>query len=548
MSVQLGIIIIVCALLVNIFMEKKQHTQTDDVINDVYDYIVVGGGTAGSIIATRLSEDAATSVLLIEAGVFHPLGFQHNIPYIFDGGYYTVSQKHSHKGFNDQKSYWPRGRVLGGSGNINAMQYTRGSPWNYEEWKKAGCDGWGYRDVLPYFIKSEDMQLPEFVSSPFHGKGGPLAVSSGYQSEATQLFFHAGQELGYNRTDYNGYDQEGFGVLQTNIRNGVRSSASFEYLRKARYRPNLHVSLRSFVTKISIKANRAVGVYFVKDSRKHYVSTRKEIILSAGTINSPQLLMLSGIGPKTHLQELDIPVVADLPVGENLQDHLGLFMPSKTDKVETLNADLMQSKGHIYPDIQIINIFALLPNLFGFTEATAREIVPEPGNGFTIYILITKPLSRGSIKLRSKDAFDYPLIDPNYLSDTRDVKTLVGGVRIWEKILQTRPYQNMGLKEDEHKMSFCSQHEFRSNAYWECYIRHVAITTYHPTSTCKMDPENDPSTVVDTQLRVKGIKGLRVVDASIFPNITSGNTNIPTVMVAERAADFIRGVDSATYL
>ncbi|XP_052814177.1 glucose dehydrogenase [FAD, quinone]-like [Mya arenaria] len=369
------------------------------------------------------------------------------------------------------------------------MQYTRGSPWDYEEWKKAGCDRWGYRDVLPYFIKSEDMQLPEFVSSPFRGKGGPLAMSSGYKSEATQLFIQAGQELGYNRTDYNGYDQEGFG-------------------------------------------------------------------------------------------ELDIPVVADLPVGENLQDHMGLLMHSKTDKVETLNADLMQSvwakikyrlfgtgplsatsadgsaflhldrnkKGHVYPDIQIINIFALLPNIFGFTEATAREIVPVPGKGFTIYILITKPLSRGSIKLRSKDAFDYPLIDPNYLSDTRDVKTLVGGVRIWEKILQTRPYQDMGLKEDEHKMSFCSQHEFRSNAYWECYIRHVAVTAYHLTSTCKMGPENDPSTVVDTQLRVKGIKGLRVVDASIFPNITSGNTNIPTVMVAERAADFIRGVDSVEHI
>ncbi|WAR10898.1 DHGL-like protein, partial [Mya arenaria] len=483
--------------------------------------------------------------------------------------------------FRYRKTYnrplWPRGRVLGGSGNINAMQYTRGSPWDYEEWKKAGCDRW---DVLPYFIKSEDMQLPEFVSSPFRGKGGPLAMSSGYKSEATQLFIQAGQELGYNRTDYNGYDQEGFGVLQTNIRNGVCSSTSFEYLRKARFRPNLHVSLRSFVTKISFKANRAVGVYFVKNSRKHYISTRKEIILSAGTINSPQLLILSGIGPKTHLQELDIPVVADLPVGENLQDHMGLLMHSKTDKVETLNADLMQSvwakikyrlfgtgplsatsadgsaflhldrnkKGHVYPDIQIINIFALLPNIFGFTEATAREIVPVPGKGFTIYILITKPLSRGSIKLRSKDAFDYPLIDPNYLSDTRDVKTLVGGVRIWEKILQTRPYQDMGLKEDEHKMSFCSQHEFRSNAYWECYIRHVAVTAYHLTSTCKMGPENDPSTVVDTQLRVKGIKGLRVVDASIFPNITSGNTNIPTVMVAERAADFIRGVDSVEHI
>ncbi|XP_053397531.1 L-sorbose 1-dehydrogenase-like [Mercenaria mercenaria] len=562
-----------------------------DAIDDEYDYVIVGGGTAGSVVAARLAEDKTSRVLLLEAGGFYDESWKFHILTLwpelqrtqYDWEYYTEPQKYSHFGLKGNRAYWPRGRVLGGSGMINVAQYTRGSRYDFDEWAVNGCEGWSYKDVLPYFLKAEDIQIEELKSSTYHNIGGPMAVSGGSVTQLSDMYMKAGQELGYNITDYNGGEQVGFSKIQLNTRKGVRESSAAAYLGRPGKKDNLDIAINSFVTKVGFKGNTAAGVYYIRNNRKYFVKARKEVIVSAGSINSPQLLMLSGIGPKEHLQEMNIPVVADLPVGDNLQDHQIYALLSKINKSIGLTPSLLTNfwtfmqyqifgtgpltspgteaaafintndtrQCNTYPDLQIA-MFSVIFNLSHlYLKNEIKEEYKAWGenvDGISFSVINTHPKSRGTLRLRSNDPFDYPVLDPRYLQEQKDVDDLIAGIRIWEKFIETPTMKELGCSADGMRKSYCMQHKFRSDAYWECMIRHLAVTSYHICCTCKMGALDDPTAVLDPSLRVKGIKGLRVVDLSAFPNVTVGNTNAPTVMLAEKAADMIRGIDSVKYL
>lgn len=568
-------------------LSTRQHMGTGH-IHDEYDYVVVGGGSAGSIVATRLSEDKETKVLLLEAGghfdespmMLIPLLWPTSLGTEHDWNYVTAPQKHSFWGLNENKTFWHGGRVLGGSGMLNLLMWVRGSVHDFDEWANNGCKGWSYADVLPYFLKSENMLVDDLMSSKYHTSGGPITVSESKVTPLSDLYMKAGKELGYKMSDYNGKEQEGFSRMQTNVRDGVRSSSGAEYLARATGRNNLHIALKSYVTKIKIETMKATGVYVIRNGRKQLIKVRKEIIVSAGAINTPKLLMLSGIGPKQHLEELGIKAVKDLPVGQNLQDHVMLNMYTGINSSLSLTAKRVHSlwsainyklfgKGPLsigggeavaflysqeamrtktYADIQLIFYSNFLHDLSAFNlrkDVTNEYLAPTPNEeGFGVSVVPTHPQSRGSVKLRSSDPFDQPIIDPQYLIDIRDMRTMIAGLKLWEKLMETPTFQKLGTSINRSKMSFCYKHEFRTDAYWECHIRHLALSMSHHAGTCKMGHENDPTTVVDPSLKVKGIKGLRVVDASIFPNITGGNIYAPTLMIAEKASDMIRGIDS----
>ncbi|KAH3811964.1 glucose dehydrogenase [FAD, quinone]-like [Dreissena polymorpha] len=559
-------------------------------ILDEYDYVVVGGGSAGAIIASRLSEDPGNDVILLEAGGDYSLNDTYHVPIHFydlqkteaDWEYYTVPQKASHFGMVDNRSYWPRGRVLGGSSIFNSMQYTRGSRYDYDEWANMGCDGWSFKEVLPYFLKSEDILIEDLKHSKYHNSGGYIGISTGGVTQLAGVFLTAGQEMGYNLTDYNGEIQQGWSPMQLNIRNGVRSSSSLEFLGRCKDRENIHIAINSLATKIAIDKKRATGVYVIRNGRKDFIKARKEVIVSAGAVNSPQLLMLSGIGPRSHLETLGIRVEADLPVGENLQDHMLLHMFTTIsddigmtkNKINSWTTDMQYrlfgsgiksiagvdgtsffctyetNQENCAADIQFMMYSMYISdNPFCIKEEIAREYFAPPNTpGFSTVISLLDPRSMGSIKLSSTDPFDHPLIDPRYLTDERDVDTYLRGIRLWEKYLSTPSMKKIGATVEKMKISVCKSHVFQSDDYWKCIVRQLAYTVYHPAGTCKMGRKDDPTAVVDPQLRVKGIKGLRVADASIMPNVISGNTNAPVMMIGEKAADMIRGKNTVEHL
>ena len=530
-----------------------------------YDYIIVGAGSAGCVLANRLSEDPANKVLLIEAGgsdrrffIQMPIGY--GVTYHQKKVNWMYSTEPSPDADN-KPSYWPRGKVMGGSSSINAMVYVRGNPKDFDEWSEAGNPGWSYKEVLPYFKKMESWQKG---SDSFRGGDGPLNVSevSNQLHPLCDNFLSAAQEIGIKlNPDMNGEKQEGVGNYQITTHKGQRMSASRAYIWPTKGRSNLTIVKNARVTRVLIKNKRAYGVEYLKSGKTHKATALREVILSAGSINSPQLLQLSGVGPKNILEQASVPIVHDSPaVGENLQDHLGVSYFYKS-KVPTLNDQLRPVLGKIYQGLRYIflrrgplslsvnqsggfirtrddlekpNIQLYFSPVSYSLESPDRRAMmsPDPFSAMLLGISNCSPRSRGSVHLRSSDPLKTPIIRPNYLSNEDDVKDLLAGVKILRKLAKTDSFRPV-IGEEFRPGPQCQTDEQMIQ-----HIKDTVWTVFHPSSTCRMG--SDPkSNVVDSDLKVYGIEGLRVVDASIFPSLVCGNINAATIMVGEKASDLI---------
>ncbi len=526
-----------------------------------FDYVIVGAGSAGCVLAARLSEDPAISVCLLESGgpdssvlIHAPAGVVAMVPTkINNYAFETVPQA----GLNGRRGYQPRGKTLGGSSSINAMLYVRGNRWDYDHWASLGNPGWGYDEVLPLFRRSENNEQFE---NAFHGQGGPLNVTyQNHTSPINQLFLAAAQLNGLAlNPDYNGAEQDGAFLYQVNQKNGERCSAAKGFLTPNLSRPNLKVLTHATSAKVLLEGKRACGVAYYQDQQLRQVKARREVIMAAGAFGSPQLLMLSGIGAAAELQKFGVPVVQDLPgVGKNFHDHIDYVqtwrVPSSTDTVglslrgagkvtgamlewkntrsglmttsfATAGAFLRSSPEVPRPDLQLVFVIAIV-------DDHARKM--HWGHGISCHVEVLRPCSRGTVALQSTDPRAAPLIDPQFLADERDIALLLKGAQWQQRLVESKPFDSI-----RGKMLYPTRIEDTRGL--EQDIRNRADTQYHPVGTCKMGPQSDAMAVVDAQLRVRGVERLRVADASIMPTVTGGNTNAPTIMIAEKCADLIR--------
>lgn len=522
------------------------------------DYIIVGGGSSGCALAGRLSENPTHEVLLLEAGgngdsllINTPAAVVAMVPHkVNNWAFETVPQPN----LNGRKGYQPRGKTLGGSSAINAMAYIRGHKIDYDQWAELGNSGWSFNDVLPYFKRSENNQR---ITDEWHGNDGPVVVSDlQTDNPFQQHYLQAAQQVGYPLTkDFNGENQEGIGIYQVTQKNGERWSSFHAYIKPhLGKRSNLHVETKAVSTRILFEGKRATGIEYIQNGQRKTALARKEVILSAGAFQSPQLLMLSGIGDANELKQHGIELVHHLPgVGKNLQDHPDFIFGYKSSNANLLGISL---KGSVHllrqmlryrqsrrglmssnfaegggflktspdlpaPDIQLHFVIALVDN-------HARTL--HSGHGFSCHVCLLRPQSRGRVSLKDSNPLSAPVIDPQFLSHPDDMEGLVAGYKMTEKLMKA-PALAQFITSDPFTENVTSDEEIRQ------VLRARTDTVYHPVGTCKMGV--DDMAVVDPQLKVYGIEGLRVVDASIMPTIIGGNTNAPAIMIAEKAADLI---------
>jgi len=529
--------------------------------DDTFDYVIVGAGSAGCVLADRLTEDGRYTVLVLENGgsdrsIFIQMPTALSIPMNmpkFNWFYHTEPEPH----LNGRKIHTPRGKVLGGSSSINGLVYVRGNPLDFDRWEEEGAHGWSYRNVLPYFRRAERRAAG---GDQYRGDSGKLRTTNGsMQNPLNPLWIEAGRQAGYPVTaDMNGFQQEGFGRMDMTVGDGRRWSAARAYLRPAMRRSNLAVRTRALVTRVLFEGRRAVGVSYQRGGRDLQVRARREVIISGGSINSPQLLKLSGVGPQAELTALGIPVVHDLPgVGENLQDHLEFYFQVASREPVTLYKHMspfrkaligarwllthdglgatnhfeaggfIRSRAGIrYPDIQ----YHFLPMAVSYDGSSLAQ-----EHGFQAHVGPMRSKSRGWVRLASANATDKPRIFFNYLSHPDDWDEMRACVRLTREVFAQKAFDRYRGREIQPGSDVTTDEQI------DAFVRDKVESAYHPSCSCKMGDDSDPLAVVDSQAEVRGLEGLRVVDSSIMPSITTGNLNAPTIMLAEKAADHILG-------